>query len=82
MKKIEEQIRAIIFDDEFAILGKVPWKQDEPVGKQVEQFKVDSLIALIEKEVIGEDESNEGKTNYTQKIRNHFRRKQRTKLRV
>lgn len=61
-KDLEKQIRAIIFDDEFAILGKVKFKNDVAVGPQVEQFKVDSLIAFIKKrdnEIVKELEKQE-----------------------
>lgn len=51
---LEKKIRAIIFDDEFEILGKVKWQNDKAVGPQVEQFKVDSLIALFQKETQNE----------------------------
>lgn len=60
--ELEKQIRAIIFDDEFAILGKVKWQNDKTVGPQVEQFKVDSLIALIkgrDNEIVKELEKQE-----------------------
>ena len=94
---MDKKIRAIIFDDEFAILGKVKWENDKPVGKQVENFKVQSLIALIDKEIIGEDESFKepvkgDKVPYKQFVetslkshtlaRNHLRAEQREKLRA
>ena len=38
-KTMEQQVRAIIFDDEYEILEKVKFNNHETVSQQVERFK-------------------------------------------
>ena len=54
-KTMEQQVRAIIFDDEYEILEKVKFNNHETVSQQVERFKVESLIALFQSELQSHD---------------------------
>ena len=47
---LEKQIKAIVFDDEFEILGKIKFNNEETVGVQTRRFIVQSLVALVERE--------------------------------